>query len=59
MKKRSGQLFSEEVKNKVFDISVGQPGLVNGFGLQLTKRFADKQLIDYLDYLEVENWYLI
>ena len=56
--KEAGQLFSEEVKNKIFDISVGQPGLVNGFGLELSKRFSEKQIIDYQDYLEVEHWYL-
>ncbi len=54
----TGQLFKEEVKEKIYDITAGQPGLVNGFGLKLIEKFKDKPVIDYADYLEVEDWYL-
>ena len=54
----TGQLFSTEVKEKIYAITVGQPGLVNGFAARLTEQYADKPVIDYLDYLVVEDWYL-
>ena len=54
----SGQAFLPEVKDKIYEITAGQPGLVNGFGLQFEEKYAEKQLIGYADYLEVEDWYL-
>ncbi len=53
-----GQLFAPEVKDKIFDITAGQPGLVNGFALKLTEDNPTKSLIDYANYLRVEDWYL-
>jgi hypothetical protein len=54
----TGQLFETTVKEKIYDITAGQPGLVNGFGNKLVALFGDKPVIDYLDYLHVEDWYL-
>ncbi|MFN0202222.1 MAG: AAA-like domain-containing protein [Bacteroidia bacterium] len=56
--RETGQQFEANVKEKIFHITAGQPGLVNGFGLELTKRHVNKELIDYQDYLAVEHWYL-
>ena len=54
----SGQLFEEKVKHKIFQITAGQPGLVNGFAKVLVDRNPDKKILDYEDYLKVEDWYL-
>ena len=54
----TGQLFSNDVKEKIYAITAGQPGLVNGFGAKLTEKYANKAEIDYADYLVVEDWYL-
>ena len=54
----TGQVFEKVVKEKIFAITAGQPGLVNGFGLRLTEQCAEKPVIDYLDYLSAEHWYL-
>jgi hypothetical protein len=53
-----GQLFELEVKEKIYAITAGQPGLVNGFAARLVEQFEHKLLIEYLDYLTVEDWYL-
>lgn len=44
--------------NKIFEITAGQPGLVNGFANQLVTRWPDRLRIGYKQYLEVEHWYL-
>ncbi|HLP58060.1 MAG TPA: ATP-binding protein [Candidatus Deferrimicrobium sp.] len=54
----TGQLFQREVKEKICAITANQPGLVNGFAYQLVERNPAKELIDYNDYLVVEDWYL-
>jgi hypothetical protein len=54
----TGQLFSLQVKEKIYAITVGQPGLVNGFAAKLIEQYGGKPLIDYHDYLVVEDWYL-
>jgi len=54
----TGQLFDLSVKEKIYEITAGQPGLVNGFAYQLVERFEDKKLLEYSDYLQVEKWYL-
>ncbi|HLP44401.1 MAG TPA: AAA-like domain-containing protein [Candidatus Kapabacteria bacterium] len=54
----TGQLFHREVKEKICAITANQPGLVNGFAYQLVERNPAKELIDYNDYLVVEDWYL-
>ncbi len=53
----TGQKFSPQVKEKIYGITVGQPGLVNGFAARLVELNPTKPLIDYLDYLAVEDWY--
>ena len=53
-----GQLFDPSVKEKIYAITAGQPGLVNGFAGRLLEEYADKPLIDYLNYLRIEDWYL-
>ena len=54
----SGQLFSTVVKDKIYHITAGQPGLVNGFALEMTTRYPEKPVFDYDNYLEIENYYL-
>ena len=54
----TGQLFDENVKTKISEITANQPGLVNGFARQLVSNAPDKPIIDYADYLEVEKTYL-
>jgi hypothetical protein len=54
----TGQVFETVVKEKIYAITAGQPGLVNGFGYKLLALFNQKPVIDYLDYLQVEHWYL-
>ena len=54
----TGQLFEEKVKTKISEITANQPGLVNGFAKKLVENNPDKPIIDYNDYLAVEDWYL-
>jgi AAA-like domain len=54
----TGQKFDASVKDKIYDITAGQPGLVNGFAARLIEQYGDKPLLDYMDYLVVEEWYL-
>ena len=54
----TGQLFEEKVKSKISEITANQPGLVNGFAYKLVENNPDKKMIDYEDYLEVEDWYV-
>ncbi len=54
----TGQLFDEKVKSKIYQITAGQPGLVNGFAWKLVNDYPDKKILDYNDYLAVEDWYL-
>lgn len=54
----TGQQFEPRVIQKISEITSNQPGLVNGFAHQLVARNKDKALINYQDYLEVEEWYL-
>ena len=54
----TGQLFDPSVKTKISDITANQPGLVNAFAQLLIERHPQKAVIDYADYLEVEDWYL-
>ena len=54
----TGQLFDTDVKEKIYAITVGQPGLINGFAAKLVELSPNKPVIDYLDYLVVEDWYL-
>ncbi len=52
------QLFEEKVKLKIWQITSGQPGLANGFAKVLVDNNSDKKILDYNDYLKVEDWYL-
>ena len=54
----TGQLFDTKVKDKIFEITAGQPGLVNGFAKVLVDNNIDKKLLTYDDYLKTEDWYL-
>jgi hypothetical protein len=54
----TGQVFENSVKDKIIQITANQPGLVNGFAQKLITEYADKELIEYDDYLQVEDWYL-
>ncbi len=54
----TGQLFEEKVKHKISEITANQPGLVNGFAYRLVDTNQEKKVINYNDYLKVEQWYL-
>ncbi len=54
----TGQRFDNKAKQKISDITANQPGLVNGFAKVLVENNPQKKLIDYDDYLKVEDWYL-
>ncbi|MGE5342745.1 MAG: ATP-binding protein [Candidatus Omnitrophota bacterium] len=54
----TGQLFQLEVKEKICAVTANQPGLVNAFAYQLVERNPQKEIIDYNDYLTVEDWFL-
>lgn len=56
--KETGQRFAVEVKEKIYRITQGQPGLVNGFAYKLVDNNSDKDDINLEDYYEVEHWYL-
>ena len=56
--RETGQQFERKVVKKIFEITAGQPGLVNGFANQLVTRWPDRPKIGYKQYLEVEEWYL-
>jgi hypothetical protein len=46
------------IGEKIYEITGGQPGLINGFAAELVKRNKEKPVITYQDYLIVEHWYL-
>jgi hypothetical protein len=54
----TGQRFDKKVIEKIIEITVGQPDLVNGFAGKLVENYPDKKLLTYNDYLKVEDWYL-
>ena len=54
----TGQLFADSVKAKISDITANQPGLINAFAQRLITQYADKKIIEYEDYLEIEDWFL-
>ncbi len=56
--RETGQLFDPSVKKKISDITANQPGLVNGFAAQLVENKPNKPVLDYADYIVVENNYL-
>lgn len=54
----TGQLFDTKVKAQIDHITAGQPGLVNGFALRMVEKNPIKKMLEYADYLAVEDWYL-
>ena len=56
--RETGQLFDPSVKKKISYITANQPGLVNAFANQLVTNYPQKPIIDYTDYLVVEDWFL-
>ena len=52
------QLFDHKVKEKIYDITAGQPGLVNGFANQLVTRHPNDPILTPDQYLAVEHWYI-
>ena len=56
--RETGQLFAPSVKAKISAITANQPGLVNGFAAQLVADYPQKPVIEYADYLKVEDWFL-
>jgi hypothetical protein len=55
----TGQLFEPSLKAKLSYITANQPGLVNGFAALLVDNNVGKAVIDYEDYLKVEDFYLV
>jgi hypothetical protein len=56
--RETGQLFDPSVIKKISYITANQPGLVNAFANQLVTDFPKKPVIEYADYLKVEDWFL-
>ena len=56
--RETGQLFDPSVKMKISEITANQPGLVNAFAAQLVADYPQKSVIEYTDYLKVEDWFL-
>ncbi|MDZ7879602.1 MAG: AAA-like domain-containing protein [Saprospiraceae bacterium] len=56
--RETGQQFAPSVKHKISEITANQPGLVNGFAAKLVERFAEKLVIEYPDYIKIEDDYL-
>ena len=56
--RETGQLFDPSVKTKISEITANQPGLVNAFAAQLVADYPQKPVIEYVDYLKVEDWFL-
>jgi len=54
----TGQFFDQKVKDKIIEITANQPGLVNGFARKLVEDYVEKKVIEYEDYLVVEDWYI-
>ena len=54
----TGQKFQKKVIEKISEITANQPGLVNGFAKVLVENNPDKEILNYDDYLKVEDWYL-
>jgi AAA-like domain len=52
------QFFDQSVKKKISYITANQPGLVNALAYQLVADFPKKEVIEYADYLVVEDWFL-
>ena len=56
--RETGQLFDPSVKKKISYITANQPGLVNAFADTLVKNNKQKPVIEYTDYLKVEDWFI-
>ncbi len=54
----TGQRFEDAVKHKIFEITAGQPGLVNGFARKLVEDYPDAPVLAMEHYLKVEDWYI-
>jgi hypothetical protein len=54
----TGQRFEARVVDKIYEVTAGQPGLVNGFAYQLVEHWPNKPMLEYNDYLTVEDWYM-
>ncbi len=56
--KETGQKIEIKVIEKISQITANQPGLVNGFAKRLVEENQSKPILEYADYLKVEDWYL-
>ena len=54
----TGQLFGEDVKQKISEVTANQPGLVNGFAKKLIDTNPTQKQLTYDNYLDAEQWYL-
>ena len=58
MSAKRGNYSTPSVKAKISEITANQPGLVNAFAAQLVADYPQKPVIEYEDYLKVEDWFL-
>ncbi|MCP4149417.1 MAG: AAA family ATPase [bacterium] len=56
--KETGQMFQQEVKEKISAITANQPGLVNGFAQRLVTKWPNQEIIFPEQYQAVEKWYI-
>ena len=56
--RETGQVFDPSVIKKISYITANQPGLVNAFANQLVTNYPQKPIVEYTDYLIVEDWFL-
>jgi len=54
----TSQIFDKSVKQKIYEITAGQPGLVNGFAYQLVEKFNEQKIINESNFFAIEKWYL-
>ncbi len=54
----TGQRFDDAVKEKIFQLTAGQPGLVNGFARKLVAGYPNAPNLTMDMFLIVEDWYL-
>jgi len=54
----TSQIFDSNVKEKIYEITAGQPGLVNGFAYQLVEKYKEQTTINLINFYAIEKWYL-
>ena len=52
------QVFDSSIKEKVWHVTAGQPGLVNGIAQQLVARYPHEPILTLVHFREIEAWYV-